>query len=113
MYRKNIGQDNDHANLLLCEGCHIYQHTYCIDPPLRKVPDSDWYCEKCKRSKNADGLDDLILALPLEVRRRFGEICFAQGGSSFGWWPAIIYDPLLTVGSARKFAAKHPSSCSK
>ncbi len=38
------GLDNDHANLLLCEVCNDEYHTYCLDPPLMSVPDSDFYC---------------------------------------------------------------------
>jgi hypothetical protein len=40
------GEDDDHANILLCEGCNAEYHTYCLDPPLRAVPTGDWYC--CK-----------------------------------------------------------------
>ena len=38
------GEDNDHANLLLCEACNDEYHTYCLDPPLRSVPTGDWFC---------------------------------------------------------------------
>jgi len=54
-----------------------------------------------------DGLDKLVSALPPSFTHRFGEIVWAQGGVGFGWWPAFIYDPRLTVGSARQLARKH------
>ena len=54
-----------------------------------------------------DGLDALVCALPPKYTKRFGEICWAQGGVGFGWWPAFIYDPRFTVGSARQLAQKH------
>ncbi len=38
------GEDDDHANLLLCEGCNAEYHTYCLSPPLRSVPAGDWFC---------------------------------------------------------------------
>jgi hypothetical protein len=41
------GQDDDHSNLLLCEGCDTESHTYCLDPPLDAVPDEDWFCSTC------------------------------------------------------------------
>lgn len=41
---------------------------------------------------------------------RFGEICWAQGGAGYGWWPSIIYDPRLTVEPARSQARKHLGS---
>jgi len=56
---------------------------------------------------DGDGLDELVRNLPPSVRGRFAEICFAQDRSSYGWWPAMIYDPLLAVGSARHLAARH------
>jgi hypothetical protein len=40
------GFDDDHANLLLCEGCDTELHTYCLNPPLEKVPTGDWFCGK-------------------------------------------------------------------
>lgn len=54
-----------------------------------------------------DGLDRLVNALSPTFTSRFGEIIWAQGGVGFGWWPAFIYDPRLTVGSARQLARKH------
>ena len=42
----SCGIDNDHANLLLCEGCNDEYHTYCLDPPLNAVPSGDWFCRK-------------------------------------------------------------------
>lgn len=34
-------------------------------------------------------------------------MCWAAGGVGFGWWPAFIYDPRLTVGNARQLARKN------
>lgn len=43
---------NDQQDLiLLCDGCDGEYHTYCVKPPLRKIPDSEWFCDECK----ADG----------------------------------------------------------
>jgi hypothetical protein len=36
--------DNDHSNLLLCEGCNGEYHTYCLTPKLNAIPKDDWYC---------------------------------------------------------------------
>lgn len=52
-------------------------------------------------------MDQQICALPPSFTSRFGEICWAQGGVGFGWWPACIYDPRLTVGNARQLARKN------
>jgi hypothetical protein len=47
------GLDDDHANLLLCEGCNDEYHTYCLDPPLKAVPTGDWFCGKYHSSRVA------------------------------------------------------------
>lgn len=110
------GKDDDHNNLMYCDMCDNEYHYYCLDPPLRSVPSGDWFCNACKPHttthhapviKDDDGLDPLVCALPPRYTERFGEICWAQGGSGFGWWPACIYDPRLTVGGARELARKN------
>jgi hypothetical protein len=108
------GEDDDHANLLLCEFCNAEYHTYCCEPPLRQVPTGDWYCSSCTSAmaaqqyfRDEDGLDRLVSALSPTFTSRFGEICWAHGGVGFGWWPGFIYDPRYTVGSARELAHKH------
>lgn len=109
------GEDDDHKNLMYCDMCDNEYHYYCLDPPLRAVPKGDWFCNACKPQtkthivplKEDDGLDPMVCALPPRYTERFGEICWAQGGNGFGWWPACIYDPRLTVGGARELARKN------
>lgn len=33
--------------MLLCDSCNRGHHLYCLDPPLDKIPESDWFCSKC------------------------------------------------------------------
>lgn len=40
------GKDSDHANLLICDKCEGHFHTYCLDPPLKEIPEEDWFCGK-------------------------------------------------------------------
>ena len=37
-------RDDDHAKLLLCEMCNDEYHIYCLHPPLKAVPEGDFYC---------------------------------------------------------------------
>lgn len=37
-------RDDDHNNLMLCEGCNDEYHIYCLEPPLAAVPHDDWFC---------------------------------------------------------------------
>ncbi|KAL8269079.1 hypothetical protein R6Q59_002877 [Mikania micrantha] len=44
---KICGKDeNDHI-LLLCDRCDAEYHTYCLNPPLQRIPKSSWYCPPC------------------------------------------------------------------
>uniref|UniRef100_A0A7S4ACF9 PHD-type domain-containing protein n=1 Tax=Pseudo-nitzschia australis TaxID=44445 RepID=A0A7S4ACF9_9STRA len=105
----SCGRDDDHANLLLCEACNAEYHTYCLEPPLRAVPTGDWFCSECLALMpvDEDGLGKLVNALAPSFTSRFGEVCWAAGGHGFGWWPAFIYDPRLTIGSVRELARKN------
>lgn len=54
-------QDSDY--LLICDGCDLEYHTYCLTPQLTEVPPSRWYCCYCV-AKDAERLDRTA-----EVRR--------------------------------------------
>lgn len=41
------GIDDDHDNVLLCDGCDAEYHIYCLNPPLPEVPEGNWYCSSC------------------------------------------------------------------
>lgn len=44
-----ICKNNEKQELiLLCDGCEGEFHTFCIDPPLPKVPQGPWFCPSCK-----------------------------------------------------------------
>lgn len=42
---EGCGKGSDEARLLLCDTCDISYHTYCLDPPLEKVPQGGWKCK--------------------------------------------------------------------
>jgi hypothetical protein len=46
--------DNDHSNLLLCEGCNGEYHTYCLTPKLKAIPKDDWYCGTLKVNEQSN-----------------------------------------------------------
>ncbi|KRW98990.1 Zinc finger, FYVE/PHD-type [Pseudocohnilembus persalinus] len=35
------------AQLILCDICDKGYHIFCLNPPLQKVPEGDWYCPEC------------------------------------------------------------------
>jgi hypothetical protein len=38
--------DND-EQMLLCDLCDKGYHIFCLDPPLKSIPKTDWYCPNC------------------------------------------------------------------
>lgn len=46
-YCESCGKGDDDRNILICDSCYCGFHTYCLDPPLKAVPDFDWHCPKC------------------------------------------------------------------
>ncbi|KAJ0815412.1 putative histone acetyltransferase chromatin regulator PHD family [Helianthus annuus] len=73
---KICGKDeNDHI-LLLCDRCDAEYHTYCLNPPLQRIPKSSWYCPPCisfitsqsQTMSREDDFDSLVLSQPSEKR---------------------------------------------
>jgi len=44
------GDHRQAAKMLLCDGCNLGFHTYCLPEPLAEVPEGDWLCPTCLQS---------------------------------------------------------------
>lgn len=42
------GGYDEEANLLLCDSCDHAYHTFCLQPPLSRVPTGEWHCPPCE-----------------------------------------------------------------
>lgn len=41
-------KNDSYEELLLCDNdCGREYHTFCLTPPLEKIPEGDWYCPRC------------------------------------------------------------------
>lgn len=44
-----VCKKNDQLDLiLLCDGCEGEYHTFCMQPPVLKIPKKEWFCDLCK-----------------------------------------------------------------
>lgn len=59
IYCAICGTDTNEQVLLLCDGCNVGMHTYCLSPPLDEVPPGEWFCPECEESRQ-----------PLEISNR-------------------------------------------
>ncbi|GKV07676.1 hypothetical protein SLEP1_g19422 [Rubroshorea leprosula] len=48
---KVCGIDRDDDSVLLCDTCDAEYHTYCLNPPLARIPEGNWYCPTCAINK--------------------------------------------------------------
>lgn len=44
----------DATKTLICDGCDRAYHMYCLEPPMKDVPQSDWYCDDCLNTTGAN-----------------------------------------------------------
>ncbi|KAI3474872.1 hypothetical protein Pfo_030183 [Paulownia fortunei] len=52
------GIDQDNEKVLLCDECDAEYHTYCLSPPLVRVPGGNWFCPRCV------GVKDIVQDAP-------------------------------------------------
>lgn len=52
------GSTDNEDRMLLCDGCDLGFHIYCLTPPLESIPTGYWYCNECDDSNSV--VDDQI-----------------------------------------------------
>ncbi|KAF6169384.1 hypothetical protein GIB67_016554 [Kingdonia uniflora] len=54
---KVCGVDKDDESVLLCDTCDSEYHTYCLNPPLARIPEGNWYCPSCVAGQTTNNKD--------------------------------------------------------
>lgn len=71
---KVCGIDKDDVSVLLCDTCDAEYHTYCLSPPLPRIPQGNWYCPSCVASKhNVQDASECISIVPYNRKKCQGE----------------------------------------
>jgi hypothetical protein len=39
---------DDGGDLIVCDKCHRPYHMECLDPPVKRIPQGEWHCPRCK-----------------------------------------------------------------
>ncbi len=40
------------SQLLICDGCNREHHTFCLSPPLKTIPEGNWFCPDCLQKQH-------------------------------------------------------------
>ena len=88
---ESCGKTDDHEAILVCDSCDNGYHRYCLDYPLKDIPDYDWHCPKCLVGTGEYGFEEGgIYSL-----KQFQEKATNFKKSYFG--PRMPFDPVLNT----------------
>lgn len=60
------GTSDKRSDIIICDRCDRDYHYACLKPPLKQVPSGDWYCPKCMKIMESEGMFVYYFYLILE-----------------------------------------------
>ncbi|KAJ6793176.1 methyl-CpG-binding domain-containing protein 9-like [Iris pallida] len=70
---KVCGIDRDDDSVLLCDKCDSEYHKYCLNPPLARIPEGNWYCPSCVMRQRKQHTSQHTQDIRRHPRRRTGD----------------------------------------
>uniref|UniRef100_A0A0D3F1W2 Methyl-CpG-binding domain-containing protein 9 n=1 Tax=Oryza barthii TaxID=65489 RepID=A0A0D3F1W2_9ORYZ len=70
---KVCGIDRDDDSVLLCDKCDSEYHTYCLNPPLARIPEGNWYCPSCMLGQTKAHHDQGVQDVKRQQKKFVGE----------------------------------------
>ncbi|KIW07093.1 hypothetical protein, variant [Verruconis gallopava] len=55
---EECGRGDDETAILICDNCDSGYHRYCLRPPLKSIPEQDWYCPRCLFGRGEYGFEE-------------------------------------------------------
>uniref|UniRef100_A0A915HKW0 Tyrosine-protein kinase BAZ1B n=1 Tax=Romanomermis culicivorax TaxID=13658 RepID=A0A915HKW0_ROMCU len=60
---------------ILCDECNECYHIYCLRPPLKRIPQGDWFCTKCRPKRNKELRSHRCDEEDVEKEERHDDVC--------------------------------------
>lgn len=55
---EECGRGDDETAMLICDHCDNGYHRYCLRPPLKSIPEQDWFCPRCLFGRGEYGFEE-------------------------------------------------------
>ncbi|NXM60120.1 UHRF1 ligase, partial [Illadopsis cleaveri] len=75
------GGKQDPEKQLMCDECDMAFHIYCLNPPLSRIPDEDWYCPECRN----DASEVVLAGEKLKESKKKQKMASANSSSRRDW----------------------------
>ncbi|NXQ49218.1 UHRF1 ligase, partial [Catharus fuscescens] len=75
------GGKQDPDKQLMCDECDMAFHIYCLQPPLSRIPDEDWYCPECRN----DASEVVLAGEKLKESKKKQKMASANSSSRRDW----------------------------